>query len=155
MEAEKNKIDGFGLAGYRSFGPEMMYIRDLAKVNIFIGKNNSGKSNILRFCKHLSRINISKQQNTKYTAFHDLDYCSDYKEKDIKFTLQIKKESVLTGTLYGKIAHYLPDFADKVPDWRDEIWLKSTVRCLGTDLKQDLLIRELAERISNNFSFIW
>ena len=42
-------IDGFGLSGYRSFGSETQYIGPLEKINIFIGQNNSGKSNILRF----------------------------------------------------------------------------------------------------------
>ena len=42
-------IDGFALAGYRSFGPEPQLIAPLRKVNLFIGANNSGKSNILRF----------------------------------------------------------------------------------------------------------
>ena len=53
-------LDGFGISGYRSFGEEMVYINDLSKVNIFIGKNNSGKSNILRFCSHLSKMNFSQ-----------------------------------------------------------------------------------------------
>jgi len=42
-------IDGFALAGYRTFGPEPQLIAPLRKVNLFIGTNNSGKSNILRF----------------------------------------------------------------------------------------------------------
>lgn len=31
-------LDGFGIAGYRSFGPEMVLIPNLSKINIFIGK---------------------------------------------------------------------------------------------------------------------
>jgi AAA15 family ATPase/GTPase len=42
-------IDGFSIAGYRSFGPDEVKIEDLSRVNVFIGKNNCGKSNILRF----------------------------------------------------------------------------------------------------------
>lgn len=41
-------IHGFTLAGYRSFG-ERQYISPLGKINLFIGPNNSGKSNILKF----------------------------------------------------------------------------------------------------------
>jgi len=59
------KLDGIAISGYRSFGSELVKINDLAKINIFIGKNNSGKSNILRFCKHLSKIRIKEQYNTK------------------------------------------------------------------------------------------
>ena len=44
-----NFIDGIAISNYRSFGPEIQKIGPFSKVNIFIGKNNSGKSNILRF----------------------------------------------------------------------------------------------------------
>ena len=46
-------IDGFSIAGYRSFGKSEVRIADLSRVNIFIGKNNCGKSNILRFLKRI------------------------------------------------------------------------------------------------------
>lgn len=39
---------GFGLANYRSFGPEGFLLTKPRKVNILVGKNNSGKSNVLR-----------------------------------------------------------------------------------------------------------
>lgn len=42
-------IDGIGLAGYRSFGKKIQRIGPFSKINLFVGQNNSGKSNILRF----------------------------------------------------------------------------------------------------------
>ena len=45
-------IDGLRVSGYRSFGSEVE-ISDLAQINVFIGKNNCGKSNVLRFVKHI------------------------------------------------------------------------------------------------------
>ena len=42
-------IEGIGISEYRSFGPEMQRIGPFQKINLFIGQNNSGKSNILRF----------------------------------------------------------------------------------------------------------
>ena len=48
------KITGFGIANYRSFLGEGSFVHDFGKVNVFIGKNNSGKSNILRFLQSLS-----------------------------------------------------------------------------------------------------
>lgn len=33
-------LDGFRISGYRSFGALEQEIRDLGKVNVFIGKNN-------------------------------------------------------------------------------------------------------------------
>ena len=47
------KITGFGIANYRSFLGEASFVHDFGKVNVFIGKNNSGKSNILRFLQSL------------------------------------------------------------------------------------------------------
>ncbi|MEE9252796.1 MAG: AAA family ATPase [Thermodesulfobacteriota bacterium] len=98
-------LDGFEIAGYRSFGEEIVFIPDLGKVNVFIGKNNSGKSNILRFCKHLS-------------------------EKDIKFALQIKKDSPVTGQIYNRISKDFHKLALIAPDRQECRWLKcSPTKC--------------------------
>ena len=42
-------IPNLAIAGYRSFGRAPQYFDRFAKVNIFIGQNNAGKSNVLRF----------------------------------------------------------------------------------------------------------
>jgi hypothetical protein len=50
-------LDGLGLAGYKSFGEEVQLMAPFKQLNLFIGKNNSGKSNILTFIyKHLQTI---------------------------------------------------------------------------------------------------
>lgn len=54
-------LDGFGFTGYRSFGGDLQYIGPLSKINIFIGANNSGKSNILRFCRSILLGAIQKE----------------------------------------------------------------------------------------------
>jgi predicted ATPase len=45
-------IEGFGIAGFRSFGPKLQRISPCAKVNLLVGQNNSGKSNVLLFLAH-------------------------------------------------------------------------------------------------------
>ena len=55
-DTEVTGLRGFGLANYRSLDAEGFVIRDLRKINVFIGKNNSGKSNILRAIRMLKRI---------------------------------------------------------------------------------------------------
>lgn len=50
------KLVGFGLANFRSFGGEGSFVRDFGKINIFIGKNNSGKSNVLRFLQSVAAV---------------------------------------------------------------------------------------------------
>jgi len=50
-EQESIFIDGLGIAEYRSFGQDVQRIGPLKKINLFIGQNNCGKSNILSFLK--------------------------------------------------------------------------------------------------------
>lgn len=42
-------IKGLAIGGYRSFGARVQQMGPFEKINLFIGPNNSGKSNILRF----------------------------------------------------------------------------------------------------------
>lgn len=44
----KIPISSISVSGYRSFGPATQRLGKLSKINLFIGQNNSGKSNILR-----------------------------------------------------------------------------------------------------------
>lgn len=44
-------IPGFAIGGYRSFGGPLQHIAPLTRVNLFVGQNNVGKSNVLRFAK--------------------------------------------------------------------------------------------------------
>ncbi|WP_428737240.1 ATP-dependent nuclease [Sulfurimonas sp.] len=44
----------FGIKNFRSFDEDGIYLKNIKKLNIFIGKNNSGKSTVLRFLKYLS-----------------------------------------------------------------------------------------------------
>lgn len=46
-------IKGFGISNFRSFGPDIMYFGPFEKINVIIGSNNSGKSNVLRFVRNL------------------------------------------------------------------------------------------------------
>jgi predicted ATPase len=41
-------LRGFGISGFRSYGPDTQFVAPLAKINIFVGQNNVGKSNLLR-----------------------------------------------------------------------------------------------------------
>jgi AAA15 family ATPase/GTPase len=36
-------IEGFGIAGYTSFGATVQKLGSFRKINLFIGQNNSGK----------------------------------------------------------------------------------------------------------------
>lgn len=62
---------GFGLSGYRSFGPEPQFIAPLSKVNIFVGQNNVGKSNVLRALAMLS--DYIKRPRREAIVFDEVD----------------------------------------------------------------------------------
>lgn len=46
------KIPNLAIGGYRSFG-SVQYFDKFSKINLFIGRNNCGKSNVLRFLKEV------------------------------------------------------------------------------------------------------
>src|SRR3990167_8513144 len=67
-------IDGIGIAGYRSFGSEPQRIGPFEKINLFIGQNNSGKSNILLFLtRHYKSVQQSLQGMVHY-KFDPIDH---------------------------------------------------------------------------------
>ena len=45
-------LNGIALGGFRSFGRDVQFIGPCSKVNLLVGPNNSGKSNILAFLMH-------------------------------------------------------------------------------------------------------
>lgn len=64
-------IPNLAIAGYRSFGKSTQYFDRFAKINIFIGQNNSGKSNVLRFVHDIySKIGGREAINLDALAQH-------------------------------------------------------------------------------------
>src|SRR5690606_24284695 len=61
MNQMTNLISGFSISGYKSFG-DTQHISPLNKINLFVGQNNSGKSNILRFVIALGEIQKLKNK---------------------------------------------------------------------------------------------
>lgn len=57
------QLKGFGFSGYRSFGNELAIIFPLKKVNLIIGKNNAGKSNVVNFLKDQYAYFLGKARN--------------------------------------------------------------------------------------------
>lgn len=49
MEKHELPLNSFAIGGYRSFGKTVQRFGSLAQINLFIGQNNCGKSNIFRF----------------------------------------------------------------------------------------------------------
>lgn len=58
-------LKGFGFSGYRSFGNELTKIAPLQKINLIIGKNNIGKSNIINFLNKQYSYFVFKAKNQR------------------------------------------------------------------------------------------
>lgn len=74
-------LKGFGFSGYRSIGDDLVKISPLKKVNLIIGQNNVGKSNIVNFLnsQYSFFVNKAKKQrsfsrNQSEIPFSDIDH---------------------------------------------------------------------------------
>jgi predicted ATPase len=65
-------IPNLAIAGYRSFGAQTQYFDKFAKINIFIGQNNAGKSNVLRFLHEVYPQAAGRE--AKAMSLEPLDY---------------------------------------------------------------------------------
>ena len=87
------QIDGFGIPPFRSFGEGIQYIGPLQKINLVIGQNNSGKSNILRFAvDHLSEVAAAaRDRNNVHDKFKGLDrhVGADYSQIKLAFGVRL------------------------------------------------------------------
>lgn len=91
-------IDGFSISGYRSFDQSGVRIGDLGRLNIPIGRNNCGKSNVLRFLSHMPSI---LEGRMKFDPL--LDFCLGSKTRTIELGVQVKRGG-FTGDFYQSIS---------------------------------------------------
>lgn len=72
-------LNGFGFSGYRSIGNDLVKIAPLKKVNLIIGQNNVGKSNIINFLNDQYSYFVSKARGQQRAGrqeeipFKDID----------------------------------------------------------------------------------
>lgn len=157
-------LDGFRISGYRSFGAVTQEIRDLDKVNVFIGKNNSGKSNILRFIERLSKVCVAHQfggDKTKslFEPLHDLHKGASPCDR-IKFSLFISKKSVEKTVVDELFSKLFPQNGNLVKEWQNGVWIPySIINLKNGEAKfeeaetSDLLSKSYSEyQISDAFS---
>jgi len=82
MDQDNLLIKLFSLSGYRSFGENIQRFEKLSKINLFIGQNNCGKSNVLRFI-HDIYPNLSKNNSI------NLDPLDRHMPSGVRFTVGI------------------------------------------------------------------
>jgi predicted ATP-dependent endonuclease of OLD family len=143
------RLDGFGISGYKSFGENMVYFNDLGKVNIFMGKNNSGKSNILDFCKRLSSIRLNKNYEQQ---LNDLDYHNRLEEKEISFAIQVKKDSDVTGKIFKQIENIIKSKISCFQEWEESIWFPFAISKLGSPANYNPYREKMALLLNNRLN---
>ena len=110
-------IDGFGFSNYRSFGEELSLIGPLNKINIFIGKNNSGKSNILSFSKNCLPNTISYCRDLTRHTRNDIDTHLGLDPSELSFSLGIK----INESLHHQIIINCQEHSDQTKRQKDFI----------------------------------
>lgn len=113
-------LHGFLIAGYRSFGPEPVRIPDLKKVNVFIGSNNSGKSNILRFVHRLSSFS---QEKGMPSFPESLDHFKRDADMEIQYGFQFSRAMSEEGGTFRRIVEGFPGWDHYLPELRDHLWV--------------------------------
>lgn len=131
--SENVLIPGFGLRGYRSFAGDVQFFGPFAKVNLLVGQNNCGKSNVLDFLDRCYEDFISSVNSTAgLETFDELDRPRDAPGEGIEFAVpasidEIKERGVPESALQQK---GIPDLLETVFNSkpmnrsRDRIWFR-------------------------------
>ena len=108
-------LNGFGFSGYRSFGEDLAKIAPLQKINLIIGKNNVGKSNIVNFLNEqypyfLSRIGSRSQfgRQEQSIPFKNIDQHISTKQIEYKIAfpvLSTELDSYVEGVILDGVSH--------------------------------------------------
>lgn len=112
-------LGGIGIAGFKSFCAEPQYLRYCNKVNVIIGKNNSGKSNILSFLsRKLSALGAILQNpiSEHDIKFDELEYCTTLGENPIKISVGflLGDEAFRVDKLANQLHPEGADFAQRI-----------------------------------------
>ncbi len=152
-------LDGILIGGYRSFRAAGGRISDLSRVNIFIGKNNSGKSNVLRFVKILVE-QLKHRQKNEMPRKPDplLDYYLAENTKRITVSIQIKKAG-FTASAYNKIEEVFEGrWKEFFPEWAESFWLSYSVfqemKATGESLQRlkDIILKKCSPEFTNRLT---
>lgn len=126
-------LESFAFGGYKSFGTDIQEFNNLSKINLFIGKNNCGKSNILRYIHDIyprlykkETINIDKidmplSGNAQFINGYKLPLDKDSNDDYIKLrTILNNKYPLLNGNHQNTIIKLFTNKASI--DKSDDVW---------------------------------
>lgn len=162
-------LKNIGVKNYRSFDLNGVFLDNLSKINVLVGKNNSGKSNFLRFLKLISENinNIYKLGNLSYIDTHvsgevvSIGFSFSHAELDFPHRINDTQfdTSKLTDSLSDPFKVWLPSNKDRVssdilPQELQSLnitQLMSFKKESGT-FSTERILNDLADLIDQNFS---
>jgi predicted ATP-dependent endonuclease of OLD family len=101
-------IRNLAIAGYRSFGAEPQYFPRFSKINLLIGQNNAGKSNVLRFLSEIytktSQTALELSEDMRHIpgkpsllfGWHEMLNAEDLMEEDHPLFIRFKDETYVS-----------------------------------------------------------
>ena len=79
-------LQGFGFSNYRSIGNDPVFLYPLKKINVLIGPNNTGKTNIQEYIRRSvpgEKISLSVSDYPKYNSKEKNDYYYPFRIGDV------------------------------------------------------------------------
>lgn len=139
-------IDGIGISNYRSFGDVHQYVGPFNKLNLIIGQNNSGKSNLLLFLtKHYNNLLNAVQSHNRVWSLDELDkpINSPSAKLEVSFGMRIngEKHLAILGQHKDKLNKNIEVFIERI--------LRSKTLSQGRDIAW---FRYIFEPGNNNIS---
>src|SRR4051812_36454121 len=98
-------IDGFGITKFRSFGKQLQQIGPFTKINLLVGQNNSGKSNILLFIRDYYHRVLEATKSGQRLILTGLDMHLGLNSDGEYFSFCLP----LDGNRYNELMSKLPD----------------------------------------------
>ena len=90
-------LNGFGFSGYRSFGDKLVKIGPLKKINMIIGQNNVGKSNIINFLYgHYQHFAANVKGEKLSSSLTNIDFPNSDLSKENKIAFLLLSKNINT-----------------------------------------------------------
>lgn len=133
--AEDNSIilKAIALGGYRSFGKQIQRFERFAKINLLIGKNNSGKSNVLHFLHEV----YPKLSDPNSLRFEPLDR---HIPSNAPFTVGLSRS--LRKDAEGNYPELEEEIASLVPKTTDRTWIRNNVLVHVLKIFQEIITKD-------------
>lgn len=134
-------LDRLGIKNFRSFDDDGIYLENLSKINLFIGKNNSGKSNIVKLFQILWSLG---NHNNNFLNFPDtLENQHNRNNKNASFFFRYEHEELgfpktyrVTYEISGSKGGYDRSISDIL---KNPITLSQTFKDNTFELKKEIV----------------